>query len=85
LTLIAGGTIGGDGSIKNASGTCLGIKTCSGQSIAVTGMVVNNNIFVITSGMPSLPPITTIVELAEFASFSVASIPFHLSSSSLSP
>ena len=38
----------GDIDIGNSSGTCLGIKTCSGQTLSVTGMVINN--FIIASG-----------------------------------
>lgn len=54
MTLIAGGTIGGDGSIQNVSGTCLGIKTCSGQTIAVTGINITNIILASGQSLPVL-------------------------------
>ena len=46
----------GDLDISNSSGTCLGIKTCSGQTLNVTGMVVNN--FNIASGQTLLVDIS---------------------------
>ena len=54
MTLIAGGSIAGDGSIKNASGQCLGIKTCSGQVLAVTGINITNIILASGQTLPVL-------------------------------